>query len=218
MRQLPPMVSPVHEPWIPAPRRQQNQQRYWWSCSGSTAPNSLCKIFTAEMQLTCKPQKCWRIPELATCSSCCCIYCSFPERLALPDTQRRRRRPVSLHQPRPLERRKHFRGIEISLKWYCIFQHVSQTTTGGITDSYAIPLVNFASEVWESSKTKDEMSRNHTVPTLGSLRQPRIYDVPRKSAIQGSAIIKNDQDSKFFHYQRVICDFTGVSVCVFLWN
>lgn len=118
MRQHFPMVSPVHEQWIPAPRRQQNQQRYWWSCSGSTAPNSLCKIFRAEMQLTCKLQKCWHIPELATCSSCCCIYCSFPERLALPDTQRRRRRPASLHQPRPLERRKHVRGIEMSLKWY----------------------------------------------------------------------------------------------------
>lgn len=58
------------------------------------------------------------VPELATCSSCCCIYYSFPKKLALPGTQRRRRTPVSLHQPRPVERRKHFRDVEISLKPY----------------------------------------------------------------------------------------------------
>ena len=54
-----------------------------------------------------------------TCNSCCCICCSFPELSGLPDTQRRKRTPESLHRTIPGEDESMTSGGDRTLTQLC---------------------------------------------------------------------------------------------------
>lgn len=112
----------IIEPWTPEKRTQPHQQRHWWHCSERIAPsNPYNRPQTEHMNV--KNGKCDDVLTATrlcirtlTCSSRCCICCSFPERSALLDSGRRSGSHESLHHTISTARGERLTGYEREVK------------------------------------------------------------------------------------------------------